>query len=222
MIKKHLKKAVSHQGFTLLELIVAMALMNVIALSLYASMHIGIKAKHSSQSAIKAYRTTVPAFEIIRSDVGSAMTPDGLLAGPFVGEGLQDSDFLSFHTCNYRPREDEAASNIIYIEYQLDEDPELQQTVLKRRKVKNLLSTTAVEPDEEIIARNIAGFDVKYYDGYAWQDAWDSTAQGNTLPWAVKVSLFMASPDTEDDSSQKRFSRIFMIAAANPNTKLQE
>ena len=94
--------------------------------------------------------------------------------------------------------------------------------MLKRRKVKNLLSTTAVEPDEEIIARNIAGFDVKYYDGYAWQDAWDSTAQGNTLPWAVKVSLFMASPDTEDDSSQKRFSRIFMIAAANPNTKLQE
>ena len=222
MMKKHLKKAASHQGFTLLELIVAMALMNVIALSLYASMHIGVKAKRSSQSAIKAYRTIVPAFEIIRSDVGSAMAPDGLLAGPFVGEDLQDSDFLSFHTCNYRPREDEVASNIIYIEYLLDEDPELQQAVIKRRKVKNLLSTTAVEPDDEIIARNITGFDVKYYDGYAWQDAWDSTAQGNTLPWAVKVSLFMASPDTEDGSSQKRFSRIFIIAAANPNTKLQE
>ena len=216
------KQFVWGRGFTLLELIVAMALMNVIALALYASMHIVLKAKRTSQAAIKPYRAIVPAFESLRNDISGVMVPDGLLAGPFQGQDLNDTDFLRFYTCSYQPNDNEAASNIILVEYFLQADTDRQQMVLKRGTIKNLLSTKAVEPEEEIIARNITGFDVKYYDGYSWLDEWDSTALGNVLPWGIKVTLLLSESSAKDTVLQRTFSRVFLIAAANPNAVLEE
>jgi hypothetical protein len=35
----------------------------------------------------------------------------------------------------------------------------------------------------------VRAFTVKYYDGSAWQDNWDSTVQNNVLPKAVEVTI---------------------------------
>jgi len=74
MRNKHLQ-FVSKQAFTLLELIVAIALMDVIAVSLYASMHIGFTAKKNTQAAMIPFRSVLPVFETIRNDLICAMPP---------------------------------------------------------------------------------------------------------------------------------------------------
>src|SRR4030042_1432367 len=92
----------TEKGFTLLELLVALALMDVIAMALFSSMYIATKAKESSTSAINPYRRVIPTFEFLRKDLNCATKPTGLFAGPFQGysdTGLNgcDADVISFY-----------------------------------------------------------------------------------------------------------------------------
>ena len=211
-------------GFTLLELILAIALMDVIAVVLYSSMHIAFKTKASCQASLKPYQSVTPIFEFIRKDLTSAMQPDGILAGVFVGEdvpynNLQDADTLSFYSAAYQPKVGEITSNVIYVEYGLENDYERDQIVIKRFTNKNILSPTAVDPEEEVIGRNIAGFDVQYYDGTTWLETWDSSEQDGTLPWGVQITISILDENrsrySKNDDPYRYFSRIFMLPSAN-------
>ncbi len=224
MQNKHIQFAAG-RGFTLLELIVAIALMDVIAVSLYASMHIGFTAKKNTQAAMIPYRTVLPVFEIIRNDLICAMPPTGILGGAFLGEDAtdaaqKDADVLSFYTDSYQPAAGEIACNIIYVQYGLEEDSRRGGRVLKRKTIKNLLSTKTIIPDEEIIGRNIYGFDVKYYDGYTWLDTWTSSTQDNTLPRGVRITLDL-SPEsrragqTPEETRGTVFTRTYMLASSS-------
>lgn len=214
-------------GFTLFELLIAIALMDIIALTLYSSMYIGFRAKNTSVAVLKPYQMVTPAFEIIREDLSNVMTPDGILAGVFVGEDAagddqQDADTVSFYGDGYCPSEDEIASNVIKIEYLLEQDTERQQIVLKRLTTKNLLAPTEAEPEEEIICRGLTGFDVKYYDGSSWLDSWDSSEEDSQLPKGVQVSLtILEQQDTnrtarlqDNEKQYTSFTRTFVLSVA--------
>ncbi len=221
-------KTCSPVGFTLLELILAIALMDMIAIALYSSMHIGFKTKESCQASLKPYQSVTPIFEFIRKDLTSAMNPDGILAGVFVGEdvpfsNLQDADTVSFYSAAYQPKEGEIASNVINVQYGLETDYERDQIVLKRFTNKNILTPTAVDPDEEVIGRNIVGFDIQYYDGTTWLDGWDSSEQDSTLPWGVRITISILDENrsrfSKNDDPYRYFSRIFILPFANQETE---
>lgn len=208
-------------GFTLLELIVSLALMNVIAVALYSSMYAGFKAKRASHTALRPFQSVSPTFEFIRQDLASAVQPNGILAGVFTGEdnpGIEDrdTDTLSFCTAGYLPADDEVSSNIIRVEYELDTDSERNEIVLKRLITRNLLSPSETDPDEEILCRDIAGMDIAYYDGTDWQDSWDSSEQDGQLPGGVKVTLTFFDEDNSDgiDDGLRSFTRIFRLMAS--------
>ena len=74
-----------NSAFTLLELLVAMALMTIIASSLYVSLSIGFKAKESSEAATDMSRSGQITMEILKQEIMAALPPDGLLAGQFNG-----------------------------------------------------------------------------------------------------------------------------------------
>lgn len=210
-------------AFTLLELLVAIALMDVIAVTLYSSMYAAFKSKKTSQRVLKPFQVVTPAFEIIRNDLVSTMTPDGILAGVFMGENASggeqglDADTLDFFTCSYQPELDEITSNVINVGYGLANDSFRDQIVLKRYIQKNILSPNAIDPEEEIICRNIIGMDIMYYDGEAWVEDWDSSVEDSQLPWAVKITLTIV--DTENTLSSidglREFTRIFMLPTCN-------
>lgn len=205
-------------GFTLLELIVALALMDIIALALYSSMHTGFNAKSKSHSLLKPYESIVPAFEFIRRDLVSAVKPDGILAGVFIGEnesGLRtlDADTLSLYTCGYQPEDEEASSNIINIRYGLEDDIETDKIVLKRFVTKNILSPGQVAPEEEVICRGIAGLDIYYYDGSGWVENWDSSEHSSRLPLGVKITISITDQDSplSDENGFRNFTRIYLL-----------
>lgn len=214
-------------GFTLLELLVAIALMDVIALTLYSSMYIGFRTKENSQAMLRPYQIINPAFETIRKDLANVLEPDGILAGVFVGEDVpwdnrQDADTLSFYSGGYHPAEDEIASNVVKVGYVLGTDTIRKQIILKRLVWTNLLSPRELEPQaEEVICRGLAGFDVQYFDGTAWLESWDSTANENQLPRGVRVTLTIYE---EEPTSATRmdnydpfrgFTRTFMLGSPN-------
>ena len=187
-------------GFTMLEMLLAMTLMSILGASLYASLHIGFKARDSAKSALEPARKAEIVFELLREDIESALPPTGILAGSFLGEDVEEkvglnADILSFCSSGHHPEEDEQACDIRRVQFEvIEEDGERR---LVRLITTNLLSPETIEPTEEVLCRGLLSFDVTYFDGLDWLDNWDSTLQDDMLPLAVEVTIEVERTNTE-------------------------
>ncbi|MCE5184699.1 MAG: GspJ family type II secretion system protein [Planctomycetaceae bacterium] len=194
-------------AFTMLEILVALVLMDLIALSLYSSLYITTKAKRGATEAIRPYALIENVYDSLRQDLQAAMMPNGILAGGFYGQDLsaaegRQADMLQFCSASYAPSQNEKSSNIIQTAYELTLDKEVQENVLVRKTTVNLLSSKTVDiSKDEVIGRRIQSLNLRYFDGYAWLDTWDSAAMDNQLPLAVEVTLTL---DIENEQPQGR------------------
>jgi prepilin-type N-terminal cleavage/methylation domain-containing protein len=204
-------------AFTFLELILAMALMSVVAASLYASLSIGFKARRSSESAVEPVRKAELVMELLSHDIEAALPPTGILAGEFIGTDEQDStgsnsDTLLFYSSAHEPGAEEIACDIRKIELALGTLSDTAERVLVRRITTNLLAPKVLEPNEEILCRGVMSFNLRYFDGFDWLDSWDSVGQGNLLPRAVEASIEVERRD-KDISAESGYqsARVFLI-----------
>ncbi|HEY8666266.1 MAG TPA: GspJ family type II secretion system protein, partial [Tepidisphaeraceae bacterium] len=189
----------SRRGFTLLELIVALAMVTIMAMSLYASLRAAFRAKSSAEAAIEPSRTAGLIMEFLRTDLQNALPPTGILAGAFSGtdgkdERGRDSDDLVFYSTAESPEHPSGNGEVKKVELLVTMAPTGNDHLLVRRVTRNLLSELAVDPDEEVLARGIGAFNVRYYDGAGWVDTWDSSAENNALPAAVEVTIELDRP----------------------------
>ena len=202
------------KAFTLLEMLVAMAMIAVLAGSLYASMRIGFSARERSEAAIEPVRAVGVAFESLGRDFACAPPPRGILAGAFTGTDAEDdatglpSDSVTFST--RAASGIGAAPGIIGVEYALGEAPDATGLALVRRVTVNLLAPEAEEPAEEVLCRGVVSLDLRYFDGTDWLDAWDSTTAGDILPLAVEAVL--GFPPAEEGAQEgPRNRRVFVL-----------
>jgi type II secretion system protein J len=219
------------RAFTLIELIVALAIVAIIGVSLYASIKVAFNAQHSAETAIEPSRTAELAMEFLRQDLENIVPPagnngqiplaTGKLAGDFTGTDSTDDrghagdDLLLFTTA---PAADHAAANgeIKQVELLVTTAANSNDHVLVRRVTRNLLSTLVPTPDEEILCRGVDGFNLRYFDGTDWQDSWDSTAVNNELPTAIEVTLELERPATDGGTQTLRYTRVFTVSCATP------
>jgi prepilin-type N-terminal cleavage/methylation domain-containing protein len=195
------------RAFTLLEMLVALALMAVIAGSLYASLRIGFDTRDSAERAIAAARAADLQIEPLRRDFETALPPTGILAGPFLAEDGKadsgnDSDTLSFYSCanseyGTADTNTEHGCDIRKVELEMTNVEGESNPALVRRITTNLLAVVATTPPDEVICHNVLGFNLRYFDGTSWLDAWDSTALNNVLPLAVEITLTLAPTKEE-------------------------
>ena len=69
------------------------------------------------------------------------------------------------------------------------------QRVLVRRVQGNLLSPVLLDPDDEVLCRNVGSFNLRFIDGTLWWDSWDSALESDEVPVAVEVTLELEPPD---------------------------
>ncbi len=220
------------RGFSLLEVLLAVAIMSVLAFLLYSSLYIAVKARKSSSQAIVPYNEVGAAFEFIRKDISCVLSPGGTLAGDFVGTdqtgtAADDCDVISMYTTSAKTSDDRSGSNIIKVEYLLEAedtggqdgfaDNDEAAVVLKRNVTTNLLAPTTAEAATEVVARNITGMNLRYYDGDEWIDAWDSSQNDDSLPQAVEVSLTRNTGD-----KNVTYSKIFILDCYKPRQRQSE
>lgn len=195
----------NNRAFTLLELLVAMAMMSIIAASLYTSLSIGFKARDSSENTLDAMRSSRIVLDLLKQEIISSLPPRGILAGKFEGTNGHDdfgneSDSLVFYSAAYNPADDEVAGDIIKVQISLDTSEESNVHTLVRGITKNLLSPKSMDPYEEVLCTDIRSLNLRYFDGYDWQDEWDSSSHDDNLPEAVEIKLvFEKRKDKKSD-----------------------
>jgi type II secretory pathway pseudopilin PulG len=210
-------------AFTLLELLVATAMMSVLVLSLFATLRVAYRARDTALGAVGPARAGEAAMDLIRRDIESALPPTGQLAGPFIGaEGTEapgTSGLVFSAVGNAAPGYLEAvaaagggmassagsggaasgsdatlAGGLIRVAYTVTQRN--TSMVLVRQVQRNLLAQVeSSEADEEsVVCRGVRSFTLSYYDGEQWLDTWDSSQQGNALPMAVEITLELERP----------------------------
>jgi prepilin-type N-terminal cleavage/methylation domain-containing protein len=206
----------SARAFTLLEMILAMAMVAVLSGSLYMSLTVAFKARDSAQAAISPVRTATIAMDLIRQDFESVTPPaattdptaDPALAtlaapntfrGPFqgiqqagaAGGGGVASSIVFFtlgrETASLTGQDRPLLEGPRRIELMVHS--EAGQSLLVRRLTRNILALTTPPPEDEVLCRGVRSFLIRYYDGQTWTEQWDSTQVGDALPFAVEVTL---------------------------------
>jgi general secretion pathway protein J len=204
------------RGFTLLELIVAMMMVAILSMSLYASLRVAFKAKSSAETAIAPSAAADITMSLLRDDLENALPPNGVLAGNFVGTDSRDdrnldADDLVFYSTADSPEHPAANGEIKNVELTVVTPTGSNDHVLIRRVTRNLLAPVQANPDEEVLCRHVMGFNLRYYTGSVWDDSWDSTTEDNTLPVAVEVTLDI---QLAADQPPQRYVRVFPLSCS--------
>jgi type II secretion system protein J len=182
-----------HNGFSLIELTLAMAMAAMLALSLYTAMNVAQRARRSAVAAGEPMRLATIAADIVRQDLDNAQPPTGTLAGPFVGMHETapngNADTLEFYAlgADQPPTDEQFSEGMRKIEIYVQTD--VQPPVLVRRVTRNLLASSEAPVEEEVLCRDVRTFSLRYFDGIAWQETWDSTLTDNVLPMAISLTI---------------------------------
>jgi len=205
----------ARSAFTLIELLLAIAMTATIMVSLYMALSIGLRGRDSVSASLEPVRAANLAVDFARADLESIVPPTGsYLAGPFIaihrpGTAADSSaDSVQFYSIGggtswiIPPAEGgiPVAGRTLAGQDPLDEGARLIELslrtdvtppVLVRRVTRDLLSTTQSEPEEEILCRNVRSFQLRYYDATAdvWETDWHSDDLDNQLPSAIQIVL---------------------------------
>ena len=214
-----------YRAFTLLELLVAMTLMIVTAACLYTALYTGFRAKRSALLAVEPTLLAINAIELIKQDIHGVLPPGGTLAGAFLGTDARDTDgadadSLEYYTTHIYTDNDYLVGGLGKIELALEQDsdsasakplPELRNEnesyQLMRRVTTNLLSPKTIDPEQQVLCRNVKSLNLRYFDGDGWLDEWDSTADANSLPLAMEIDIQVLHNTTKSTLRRCRASR---------------
>lgn len=179
------------RAFTLLELLLAIAITSILAATVYASLMVATRTRDRASETVGKNRALRLALDLIRRDLQAVPPPTGTLAGAFLGEDVNQNDLVSFTTANAFLPPSGRLSDLINISIGLAEDSDDDRSfMLVRNITTNLLAPSTTDPQTQILARGLTGWDVAYSDGSDWLNDWDSTQNGNTLPLAVMIKLY--------------------------------
>ncbi len=211
---------IGRRGFTLLELLIGMAMTVLIAAVLAQSMFTAFHAQAAIARAVKANLTIDGAMHRLTADLEDTLPAQSgtghTLAGPFQGT----DQTLTFYASGSEPGGSiepgaDVQGNVRMIQIGVQQGPGNAGMELIRGVTTNLLATTPVTPTFQVLCDHVQSFTISYFDGTNWDDSWDSTQTqpANSLPMAVKLTLVRLSapgvPPQQED-------RIVPIACAQP------
>ena len=223
-------------AFTLLELILALGMVAMLALTLYLGLTVTVRARERALSSVAPVRTALVAADLIRQDLESVLPCKQLLAGPFIGTSQSGADVVDFfclgsdvswHATPDALKQQGSGIAPASVDVPWSEGPrhvvlylntDTQPPSLVRSVTRNLLAPTVPPPDEEILCRNVRSFTVRYFDGTDWQDSWDSTTVGDILPQAVELTFEAVIDDAKPGQQPVvyKVTRAFPLACAVP------
>jgi len=166
------------RGFTLVEILIALAIMAMIVASTFTIFRSASKSWQKGETRSQRYQNARNAVSRISAEISQAVINSNALC-KFTGD-KNKIGFISFVST------DSGVFELSEVEYWLDDAKRL------------LMRDDDVEPDydfgtydnSDILSDNISQLEFLYFDGLTWLDAWNSDeASGISLPKAVKIKI---------------------------------
>jgi prepilin-type N-terminal cleavage/methylation domain-containing protein len=233
-------RAAHRRGFTMIELIVALAMVAIIAASLSSTLWTAYHATRQAEAAVAPSDQADVALQFLTEDLQNALqmqtNPGSVLVGTatvannfeqtaFLGTQEQDSrghpaDDVVFFTTAESPVHVYANGEIKCVEYKVIQSLQSKEFVLVRRVTRNLLPVNGQNgaTDEEVICTGVSSFSLEYsYDGTTFNptsltpDSWDASQLDNTIPAAVKITLELEETQPNGKMQIASYSRIILL-----------
>ena len=160
------------KGFTLIEVVVAIAILAVIFSFVYTSFHSSIRIMGDAEESVYTSNVAEGVAEQLYYDITSTFKSDTDMR--FTGKETS----LRFLTTYRLLPPDEEEADFILIEYQLARDPESDEYILMRKEG---------ERSRKIVG-DIEAFEFNFYDGLEWKKEWNSKSLGK-LPAGVRIRI---------------------------------
>lgn len=211
------------RGFTLLELLIAIAMAGIVLLSLYSAMGTVFKARRVAMASTERARTVEVVMRVLQRDIEAAQSPDGVIANTFSGIDQTgpsgDTDTLEFYTTAPGPRSTDHTNVVNHVQWMLAADPnDAQQSVLVRQVSSQPLAFSEEDPLQEVLCRHVHSFNLRYFDGTDWVDGWDSTTEASLVPIAIEIDLDLDLPNSDGTVQDTMVRRVFRLTCVPPLT----
>ena len=185
-----------HQGFTIIELMVAIAIAAIVSAAISSSLSQLGRARETARLRMTACRRATDALESIRRDVQSTLRSDELFYTRFLlapatasgPSGALDRDQMLLFNERLRP--------IHPLSYSGEgQEYEAQYRIESIGVDCTLWRRRDAVPDEyddaggiaEPVGEGVVAVRFEAYDGNEWRQTWDSDRDG--LPWSVRATV---------------------------------
>lgn len=229
-----------HQGFTLIEVLVAVTLLAVISFLVFQAMGTSTASKERFEKRDRTFRESSLAMEIIARDLGAAVlyaNPEFLGVSPsgdvrtksvFIGANNGDQDKITFNTlAHVRYLKDVKESDLAEMSFSL-ETSELEGEDGQRLNTYALTKREESPPDDNAeeggtvmtLLDGVKSFSLRFFDKQKaeYVDEWDSTKidNRNRMPRAVEIKLVMQDP-IDEEGEIPFLTTVFLEMAPGPN-----
>jgi len=208
------RPALARGGFTLIELVLALALAGVIGGWLYSNMYAAFKARSSAEAAVEPSNDAYLAMHFVSMDMRNMLPPPNNSTSTIVQafeatQGQDDrgheADQVEFYTTADAANLVDSNGEIKNVELTVETDPVTGDHELVRRVLRDLLPPDGMDsetPATEVLCHGVWSFSLQYFTGSTWETSWDSQSLDNTLPVAVEVTLQLQRPGASGKQPQ--------------------
>ncbi len=189
-------------AFTLVEVLLALAICAIVLVAINAVFATAVRLRDRTSANVDQSLPANLAFEKMRTDLKSVVGPFGFLAGDFkcdaqtmgtsMGLSTVSGGGLDFFASTGVINDQAPWGDIQEVYYQLtpaaDRNKALGQDLV-RYVNRNLLATTTVTPDTQLLMSDVERVDFECYDGAQWRNTWDTSAGDTNLPTAVRIRI---------------------------------
>lgn len=192
------------RGFTMIEIMVAIAIVAIVTTTVAASFRQTIKTKNAVESQAGRYRTVRIALDRLAREIGQSYlsqhedTSQPERRTMFVAKKRSDIDEVRFSFFGHqRLYQDANESDTAQVAYFGARDPyDSRKMNLARREGRRLQNVKLEDQNNEvaIVCDDVARFKLDYYDARdkLWREEWNTTTadgQPDRLPSKIRITL---------------------------------
>lgn len=176
-----------NRGFTLLELLIALALLTILSSAIYGTYFALMRGRESATAGMESRRELRVTLDMLRRELNSAWYNRSNKRLHFVVEDRdifgKPASALDFTAITPPSHTSFPASDMVTLRYQ---PVEKEKKLLLGRKIRDVFMTD--EPVRYPQMEELEGFLVECYDGGKWVKSWD-TSINMGLPKSVRVTV---------------------------------
>jgi type II secretion system protein J len=193
-------------AFTLIEMVLAIGVAAMVLIAINTALFAALRLRNATTDVVDTATPIDQAVTFIRRDLQCVVTPTNgtskILSGDFragnvSSPGVPEPVAIEMFTATGALSANAPWADIQRVTYELKQptDRNAVGKDLVRSVVRNLLTMTTPEVQDQLMLSGVQTIKFTCFDGAQWQETWDTTGLTSTytnLPLAVRVDIQMA------------------------------